>query len=77
MKKIHLFLLLILSIGYAIKIILISNSLLILHYPFISPDGFDWITEGVWLAQTLQGKNTANIVLPVARSLSDLGAIQR
>jgi len=67
MKKIHLFLLLILSIGYAIKIILISNSLLILHYPFISPDGFDWITEGVWLAQTLQGKNTANIVLPVAR----------
>ena len=33
----------------------LSNGNVIDHYPYITPDGFDWYTEGVYLVRTLQG----------------------
>lgn len=45
---------------------MLSNGYVINQYPFISPDGFDWITEGLYLSEAMKG-NLYEGVLPVAR----------
>jgi hypothetical protein len=64
---ISLLLLFIFSILYSKLIIVLSSGLVINHYPFISNDGFDWITEGYWLTTRLAGFDVSGIVLPIAR----------
>lgn len=68
-KRILLILLLAFAGAYSAKIVAMSNPLLINRYPFVSPDGFDWltVTEGVWLAETLRGTDVSGVTLPVAR----------
>jgi hypothetical protein len=65
--RVSLLLLIIFSILYTKLIIVLSSGLVINHYPFISNDGFDWITEGYWLTTRLVGFNVSDIVLPLAR----------
>lgn len=60
-------LLLLFSFIYSYQIIRLSNGFMINQYPFISPDGFDWLTEGVWLSKKIGGHTLSNIVLPIAR----------
>ena len=67
MRKLPFIFLLILSLVYSIKIVILSYPLLINQYPFISPDGFDWITEGYWLSSNIQGANISPVTLPTAR----------
>ena len=66
-KKSPFLLLLILAGIYAVKILQLSYPLVINNYPYISPDGFDWLTEGFWLTQTVLGKNVSDVTLPIAR----------
>lgn len=67
-KKNSFILLFLLSISflYFIKLIILSNGYAINQYPFISPDGFDWLTEGLYLSEAIKG-NLYDGVLPVAR----------
>lgn len=51
---------------YFVKLVVLSNGYVINQYPFISPDGFDWITEGLYLSEAIKGNLYAG-VLPVAR----------
>lgn len=56
----------VLSLAYFFKLLILSNGYMINQYPFISPDGFDWITEGLYLSEAIKG-NVFDGVLPVAR----------
>lgn len=43
------------SILFGIHFIILSNGDVINSYPLITPDGFDWYTEGVYLVKLLSG----------------------
>jgi hypothetical protein len=66
-KNLPFLFLLIVSGIYVAKILLLSYPLVINTYPYISSDGFDWLTEGFWLAQTTLGENVSDVALPIAR----------
>ena len=53
------------AILFSIKFYVLSNGDVINHYPFVSPDGFDWYTEGIYLVHLIQGDNLQ--ALPVLR----------
>lgn len=50
---------------FAIQFVLLSNGDVINNYPYISNDGFDWYTEGVYVDKLLQGLALPD--LPVLR----------
>lgn len=50
---------------FAIKFFYLVDGNVINNYPFISPDGFDWYTEGVYLTQLIKGVSLPE--LPVLR----------
>jgi hypothetical protein len=53
------------AILFSIKFYVLSNGNVLNHYPFISPDGFDWYTEGIYLVHLIQGDKLQ--ALPVLR----------
>jgi hypothetical protein len=49
------FVVILLSIVFSIKFILLSSGDLINHYPYITPDGFDWYVEGMYISAFING----------------------
>jgi hypothetical protein len=47
------------------KFVYLANGDVVNHYPYISPDGFDWYTEGVYLVKLFGGASLPE--LPVLR----------
>jgi len=43
------------ALFFGLKFIYLSNGSVIDHYPFISPDGYDWQVEGMYLVRYLSG----------------------
>lgn len=69
-KKINIFFLLVVflfSLAYSFKFNSLIHLNLIQSYPYISNDGFDWYTEGAYLAKIITQQQFSNIPLPVLR----------
>ena len=43
------------SLMFAIQIVVLANGDIVNNYPYISPDGFDWYMQGVYLDKVLSG----------------------
>lgn len=56
---------LIFGIAFGLKFYFLCDGDVLNHYPLISPDGFDWYTEGTYLIKIFFEKNLPN--LPVLR----------
>lgn len=56
---------LIFGLAFGIKFYSLCNGDVLNHYPLISPDGFDWYTEGTYLIKSFFEQNLPN--LPVLR----------
>ena len=50
---------------FGAQFVYLANGDVINNYPFISPDGFDWYTEGVYVTQLFSGATLPE--LPVLR----------
>lgn len=53
------------SLMFAIQIVVLANGDIVNNYPYISPDGFDWYMQGVYLDKVLSGATLPE--LPVLR----------
>jgi hypothetical protein len=53
------------SLLYGIEFVYLAHGDVLNHYPYISPDGFDWYMEGVYLVKLLGGGSLPD--LPVLR----------
>jgi hypothetical protein len=66
-ERLFFVLTLLFSLIFAYKFNLLINYNLLQSYPYISNDGFDWYTEGAYLAKIITQQQFSNAPLPVLR----------